>query len=535
MPCPQSLLTFFLSWPIANMTSMLANHANAAHLMNSSLERIYAEGDRIMLGVAWGLLLLSLALAPWYGTWALALTVGITLAAASTAAVFLLPARRGARVLNAVVFMSFSALLIHQAHGMIEMHFIIFGLLAFLLYYRDWLPLVVAAAVISIHHYVFYVLQSQGFSIYVFDHAGSLAMVFIHAGFVVFETGLLVYMATLSKREAQDADEVLALGSRTDADGTIDLFIEKGSTVGRLAQRVGYFLLTIEDAVDGARIVAADIQSASQSLAKITDRIRLDAEQTSSQSALAAATAKTVSRNIGVLADGSEQLLNFMRSITNSAEESSRVSRNAVEVAEKTSQTVDKLGDSSWAIGKFVKVITSIAEQTNLLALNATIEAARAGEAGKGFAVVANEVKELAKATAKATEEIGKNIETIQGDTQAVASAIVQISDVITKVNEISNTIASAVDEQTASTADISRNVGEAAWGATEIVNNVSNVSKAAQSTTARASDTQDASSALAETAAQLEKLMERFKLRPHSASKEDKTSTSARTASAGR
>jgi hypothetical protein len=109
---------------------MLANHPNAAHLINSSLKRIYGEGDRIMLGVAWGLLLLSLALAPWYGTWALALTVGITLAAASTAAVFLLPARRGARVLNAVVFMSFSALLIHQAHGMIEMHFIIFGLLA---------------------------------------------------------------------------------------------------------------------------------------------------------------------------------------------------------------------------------------------------------------------------------------------------------------------------------------------------------------------------------------------------------------------
>ena len=517
------------------MTSMLANHPNAAHLMNSSLERIYGEGDRIMLGVAWSLLLLSLALASWYGTWALALTVGIALAAASTAAALLLPARRGARVLNAIVFMSFSALLIHQAHGMIEMHFIIFGLLAFLLYYRDWLPLVIAAAVISIHHYVFYVLQSQGFSIYVFDHAGSLAMVFVHAGFVVFETGLLVYMASLSKREAQDADEVLALGSRTDADGTIDLFIEKGTAVGRAAQRVEYFLLTIEEVVGGARIVAADIQSASQSLARITDRIRLDAEQTSSQSALAGATAKTVSTNIGVLADGSEQLLNFMRSITNSAEESSRVSRNAVEVAEKTSQTVDKLGDSSWAIGKFVKVITSIAEQTNLLALNATIEAARAGEAGKGFAVVANEVKELAKATAKATEEIGKNIETIQGDTQAVASAIVQISNVITRVNEISNTIASAVDEQTASTADISRNVTEAARGATEIVNNVSNVSKAAQSTTARASDTQDASSALAETAAQLEKLMGRFKLRPQSASNEDKTSTPARTASAGR
>lgn len=124
--------------------------------MDTSLARTYREADRIMLGVVWSLFILSLALSPWYGTWSLALTIGIGLISASTAAVVLLPTRRATRLLNAVVFMGFSALLIHQTHGMIEMHFIIFGLLAFLLYYRDWLPLVVGAVLVAVHHLVFY-------------------------------------------------------------------------------------------------------------------------------------------------------------------------------------------------------------------------------------------------------------------------------------------------------------------------------------------------------------------------------------------
>jgi methyl-accepting chemotaxis protein len=360
-------------------------------------------------------------------------------------------------------------------------------------------------------------------------------MVFIHVVFVAFETAVLVYMAGLSKREALDADEVSALGSRASADGTIDLLIQKGSAGGQSARRVESFLLVIENAVTGTRIVAADLLSASRSLAQVTDRIRLNAEETSSQASLASATAKTVSTNIGAVASGAEQMLDFMRATTNSAAEASRVAKNAVDAAQGASQTVGKLGDSSSAIGKFVKVIASIAEQTNLLALNATIEAARAGEAGEGFAVVANEVKELAKATAKATAEIGKNIEIIQGDTKAVASAIAEIRDVISQVNEISTTIASAVEEQTSSTSAISRNVVEAAQGASEIVRNIANVSKAAQSTTARASDTQDASSALAETAAHLEKLVGRFKLRAQTTSTTALIETSARVASAGR
>jgi hypothetical protein len=141
---------------------------------------------------------------------------------------------------------------------------------------------------------------------------------------------------------------------------------------------------------------------------------------------------------------------------------------------------VAKLGESSQQIGKVIEVITSIAEQTNLLALNATIEAARAGEAGKGFAVVAGEVKELAKETAKATEEIGSRIAAIQEDTSDAVGAIGEIEQVIARIADMQTTIASAVEEQTATTNEIGRNVAEAARGSAEIAENIVSVAQAA-------------------------------------------------------
>jgi len=220
-----------------------------------------------------------------------------------------------------------------------------------------------------------------------------------------------------------------------------------------------------------------------------------------------------VSKNVSIVATGGEEMLASIREIAKNSNESARVAKNAVAVAENANQTISKLGDSSVEIGKVIKVITSIAQQTNLLALNATIEAARAGEAGKGFAVVANEVKELAKETAKATEEIGRKIEAIQSDSKSAVLAIGEIGSIINQISDISNSIASAVEEQTATTNEMGRNISEAARGASEIANNISGVAEAAQNTTAGANDTQTAARSLAEMASQLQTLVTRFKI----------------------
>jgi methyl-accepting chemotaxis protein len=202
-----------------------------------------------------------------------------------------------------------------------------------------------------------------------------------------------------------------------------------------------------------------------------------------------------------------------IKEIAKNATEAAKVATAAVKVAETANSTVGKLGESSAEIGQVIKVITSIAQQTNLLALNATIEAARAGEAGKGFAVVANEVKELAKETAKATEDISRKIEAIQTDTKAAVDAIGTISEVINQINGISSTIATAVEEQNATTNEMARNVSEAAHGSEEITSNIAGVAQAAESTSRGAGDTQKAAQQLVETSSELRRLIERFKV----------------------
>jgi methyl-accepting chemotaxis protein len=213
-----------------------------------------------------------------------------------------------------------------------------------------------------------------------------------------------------------------------------------------------------------------------------------------------------------MVAAAAEQLNASIKEIAKNAAEAALVAEHAVQSIEITNVTVSKLGDSSAEIGNVVKVITSIAQQTNLLALNATIEAARAGEAGKGFAVVANEVKELAKETAKATEDISLKIETIQGDTKAAVSAISEISGIIKQINEFQASIASAVEEQSATTNEIGRNVTEAAKGSTDIAENITGVAQTARNTASGASDSQKASAELSNLAVGLQKLVAQFK-----------------------
>jgi len=257
---------------------------------------------------------------------------------------------------------------------------------------------------------------------------------------------------------------------------------------------------------------AQALASSSEELTAVSHQMAGNAEETATQANVVSAASEQVSRNVATVASGGEEMQSSIREIAKNANEAARVAKNAVHSATATNVTVTKLGESSTEIGNVIKVITSIAQQTNLLALNATIEAARAGEAGKGFAVVANEVKELAKQTAKATEEISQKIEAIQGDTKAAVGAIGEITTVINQINDISNAIASAVEEQTVTTNEINRSMAEASKGVGDISKNITGVAVAAKDTTQGANNTQKAAQELTHMASQLQGLVSRFK-----------------------
>ncbi|MBL9139148.1 MAG: PAS domain-containing protein [Verrucomicrobiales bacterium] len=272
--------------------------------------------------------------------------------------------------------------------------------------------------------------------------------------------------------------------------------------------------LSLKQTLDGVNQNAQTLASSSEELSAVAQQMSSNSEETTAQANVAAAAAEEVSKNVATVATSAEEMSASTKEIAKNASDAARVATQAVRVADETNRTVSKLGESSIEIGKVIKVITSIAQQTNLLALNATIEAARAGEAGKGFAVVANEVKELAKQTASATEEISQKIEAIQTDTKGAVTAISQIGTIINQINDIQSTIASAVEEQTATTNEIARNASEAARGSTEIAKNVASVSQAARSTSEGAANSLMASSELARLAADLKRMVDMTNLR---------------------
>ena len=252
---------------------------------------------------------------------------------------------------------------------------------------------------------------------------------------------------------------------------------------------------------------------ASEQMTVISEIMSTTAAETATKANTVTASSELVSGNIQTVATGAEEMTSSIEEIAKNSSEAVKVAGEAVGFAVTTTEMITKLGQSTAEIGKVVDVITSIAKQTNLLALNATIEAARAGEAGKGFAVVASEVKELAKETAKATEDISLKIATIQNDTENAVTAVKKINEIITNINNLQNSNAQAVEEQRSTTNEMSRNIMDASRSSSEIAENIAIVAQSADGNNSLATDTMQAAIELSRLANQMQQLVAEFKI----------------------
>ncbi|BCY08820.1 methyl-accepting chemotaxis protein [Actinoplanes sp. L3-i22] len=299
-----------------------------------------------------------------------------------------------------------------------------------------------------------------------------------------------------------------------DGDGDLTQRVDESPyhEVGQLGAAFNRFVLKVAGTVRGIAGAAEELGGVSGTITDVSGRLAGSARTSAEQAAVVTDSAGRVSANVETVAAGAGEMGASIREIAENASEAARVTASAVETAHRTGAAMTRLGESSAEIGAVLQAITSIAEQTNLLALNATIESARAGEAGKGFAVVASEVKELAQETARATEDISGRIGTIKAATAEAVAAISAITEVIGLISGYSTTIASAVEEQTATTNEMSRSVGDAAQGSREIAAVIAGVADAAENTTASATETQQAAAQLAELSERLRMLVGSFR-----------------------
>ncbi|QHF45132.1 chemotaxis protein [Pseudomonas sp. S35] len=390
----------------------------------------YRKADRIMLALIWLMTLFSLGLAFWHDTLIQAVVIGGGTSLVLTA---LYRALGGTRVMRCALgagLMVMAALHINQAQGVIESHFGIFALLAVLTFYRDWLPILVAALTIAVHHLVFHALQHQGFPVFVMEHHGGWSMVFVHAFYVVMETVALLYLAVHSQAEAVESQDMLEKMLAVTSQFTVETVKGEGKARVSLAKRFDHFLQQITHLIDGVARDSHGLGQLGQELAHASGTLEKGARHQLAEISEMTGSMQRMEHAMGNIAVhvehavehagvASQQILRGQESVGRAQHEITQLATRL----EGTNQTVQGLAVQAEQIGSVLEVISSIANQTNLLALNAAIEAARAGEQGRGFAVVADEVRSLAQRTAVSTQEIRTIIEGLQqGSREAVAA-----------------------------------------------------------------------------------------------------------------
>lgn len=448
----------------------------------------YRRADRIMATVLAVCLLYALALAPWHNTWVTAIVIGGGIQITMIALLGVLSGTRVYRCLMATAFMAMSALHIHQSHGTIEMHFSIFVLLALLIFYRDWLPIVVATVVIAAHHLLFFYMQINGVGVWVTEHA-SWHMIFIHAGYVLAEAGVLVYLAVLAARDAQEGDSMALTTQQMAADpNQIDLSLRVQMDTP-VATAFNQFIDQLETLVKGVNNRLQQLRKMGDDLTGKSAQVSNSAERQASESDYMVQAMQEMSTATAEVARNAEQAASAARNADSHASQGNQAMQNIKQEISSLNEDIRLTGEAVDGTAKFaedihqvVDVIKGVAEQTNLLALNAAIEAARAGDHGRGFAVVADEVRNLSRRTAQSTAEIQSFIERLQSASESARQAMGRsetsvkrcliaadesadtlsgMANEVTHISRLNDMIAAATQQQSAVGDDVARHLRE--------------------------------------------------------------------------
>ena len=470
---------------------------------HNALDAFRRKADQLLACTLLLLLAVSLAIGAMTGQWAAALLVGVPAALVPLALLRMAGDAFAGRVAVAVSCMLFPALMIHLTRGMLEMHFGVFVMLAFLVVYCDWRLIVLAAGVIAVHHLGFNFLQAADAGVYVLPQSSSLDIILLHAGFVVFESAVLVYLAAMLRRLVHGSAVVAEIAARIGEGNLAALPPAADAQDGMIATVTG-MQGRLRDMVGEIR---ANALAVTTSMAELADNSRRLAASTGTQTASTVAIASAVEQltvSVSHLSDNARDAKALVGQSARSAVAGGSVVRQSVDdmraieaAIGEARHEIERLGERSQAASRVVQIINEIASQTNLLALNAAIEAARTGEAGRGFAVVSDEVRKLAERTQISTSEIQQMMNGMQESKNALAErlevAVARVASGVTNANEadasisrivadaervgaVVTEISGALEEQSVAAADIARHVEQITGmseGATAIGNAV--------------------------------------------------------------